>query len=113
MNNTNLITVIITLSAIVFSGCNKDESGDSLPDNITVGISDAISFPTSISNKSAKLGIDPLTGEDIYKHLRNLIYVGELSADLVQDMMISLKKHNIKYATTFSYESIYDGKNKL
>ena len=112
MNNTNLITVIITLSAIVFSGCNKDESGDSLPDNITVGISDAISFPISSSKKSAYLGIDPLTGEDIYMHLRNLIYVGELSADLVQDMMISLKKHNINYATTFSYISIYDGKNK-
>ncbi len=112
MNNINLITVIITLSAIVFSGCNKDESGDSLPDNITVGISDAISFPASISNKSAYLGVDPLTGEDIYMHLRNLIYIGELSADLVQDMMISLKKHNINYATTFSYVSIYDGKNK-
>ena len=112
MKNIKVITVIITLSAIVFSGCNKDESGDSLPDNITVGISDAISFPASISNKSAYLGVDPLTGEDIYMHLRNIIYIGELSADLVQDMMISLKKHNINYATAFSYESIYDGKNK-
>lgn len=112
MKNIKVITVIITLSAIVFSGCNKDESGDSLPDNITVGISDAISFPVSSSKKSAYLGIDPLTGEDIYMHLRNIIYIGELSADLVQDMMISLKKHNINSATTFSYESIYDGKNK-
>ncbi|MCK4699971.1 MAG: hypothetical protein KAT38_06540 [Bacteroidales bacterium] len=112
MKTIKVITVIITLSALVFSGCSKDESGDSLPDNITVGISDAISFPASGSNKSAYLGVDPLTGEDIYMHLRNIIYIGELSADLVQDMMISLKKHNIKYASTFSYESIYDGKNK-
>jgi len=112
MKTINIIGVIVTLSALVFSGCSKDESGDSLPDNITIGISDAISFPVSGSGKSANLGIDPLTGEEIYMHLRNIIYLGELSADLVQDMMISLKKHNIKYATTFSYESIYDGKNK-
>ena len=112
MKNIKVIALIITLSTIVFSGCNKDESGDSLPDNITVGISDAISFPASGSAKSAFLGVDPLTGEEIYRYLRNLIYLGELSADLVQDMMISLKKHNIKYATTFSYVSIYDEKNK-
>jgi len=71
-----------------------------------------LAFRFQGSGKSANLGIDPLTGEEIYMHLRNIIYLGELSADLVQDMMISLKKHNIKYATTFSYESIYDGKNK-
>ena len=112
MKHINLIAAIITLSAMVFSGCSKKETGDSLPDNITVGISDAISFPISGSNKSANLGIDPLTGEEIYMHLRNFIYLGELSADLVEDMMISLKKHNITYATLFSYESIYDGKNK-
>ncbi|MCK4699242.1 MAG: hypothetical protein KAT38_02870, partial [Bacteroidales bacterium] len=63
MKNIKVITVIITLSAIVFSGCSKKETGDSLPDNITVGISDAISFPASISNKSAYLSVDPLTGE--------------------------------------------------
>lgn len=112
MKNIKVITVIITLSTIVFSGCGKDESGDSLPDNITIGISDAISFPVSGSGKSANLGVDPLTGEEIYLHLRNFIYLGELSADLVQDMMLSLKKHNITHSTTFSYESIYDGKNK-
>jgi len=112
MKTIKVISVIITLSAFVFSGCSKDESGDSLPDNIIIEISDAISFPASGSTKSAYLGVDPLTGEDIYNYLRNFIYLGELSADLVQDMMISLKKHNIKYATIFSYESIYDGKNK-
>ena len=112
MKKIKVIGLIITLSALVFSGCSKDDSGDSLPDNITVEISDAISFPGSGSTKSAFLGVDPLTGEEIYKYLRNFIYLGELSADLVQDMMISLKKHNIKYATTFSYVSIYDEKNK-
>ena len=112
MKTIKIIGVIVTLSALVFSGCSKDDSGDSLPDNITIGISDAISFPVSGSGKSANLGIDPLTGEEIYMHLGNIIYLGELSADLVQDMMISLKKHNIKYATTFSYVSIYDEKNK-
>lgn len=112
MKNIKVITAIITLSAIVFSGCSKKESGDSLPDNITIGISDAISFPASSSHKSAYLGVDPLTGKDIYMLLRNFIYLGELSADLVQDMMISLKRHNINYATSFSYESNYDGKNK-
>lgn len=112
MKNIKVITVIITLSAIVFSGCGKNESGDSLPDNITIGISDAISFPVPNTNKSAYLGVDALTGEDIYMHLRNFIYLGELSADLVQDMMLSLKKHNITHSTTFPYESIYDGKNK-
>ncbi|MCH7657011.1 MAG: hypothetical protein IIB05_01645 [Bacteroidetes bacterium] len=112
MKNIKVITVIITLSAIVFSGCGKNESGDSLPDNITIGISDAISFPAPNTNKSAYLGVDALTGEDIYMHLRNFIYLGELSADLVQDMMLSLKKHNITHSTTFPYESIYDGKNK-
>ena len=112
MKNIKVITVIITLLAIVFSGCSKDESGDSLPDNITIEISDAISFPASGSAKSAKLGVDPLTGEEIYMYLRDIIYLGELSADFVQDMMISLKKYNISYAIAFSYESIYDGKNK-
>lgn len=112
MKNIKLITATITLSAMVFSGCGKNESGDSLPENITIGISDAISFPVSGSSKSANLGVDPLTGEEIYKHLRNFIYLGELSADLVQDMMLSLKRHNITYAISFSYESIYDGKNK-
>ena len=112
MKNIKVITLIITLSTIVFSGCGKKESGDSLPDNITIGISDAISFPVPGSNKSAYSGVDPLTGEEIYMHLRNFIYLGELSADLVQDMMISLKKHNINYSITFSYESSYDGKNK-
>jgi len=97
---------------MVFTGCNKDDSGDSLPDNIIIEISDAISHPASGSTKSAGLGVDPLTGEEIYKYLRNFIYLGELSAGLVQDMMISLEKHNIKYATTFSYVSIYDEKNK-
>lgn len=112
MQNIKLITTIITISALVLIGCGKDEPGDSLPDNITVSLSDAIRSPVSSSGKSAYLGIDPLTGEEIYTHLRNFIYIGELSAGLVEDMMISLKKHNISYATSFSYESNYDGKNK-
>ncbi|MBE9509545.1 MAG: hypothetical protein IMY71_01600 [Bacteroidetes bacterium] len=44
--------------------------------------------------------------------MKNIIYLGELSADLVQDMMINLKKYNINYSITFSYKSSYDGKNK-
>lgn len=112
MQNIKLITAIITISAIVLIGCGKDEPGDSLPDIITVNLSEAISYPVSQSSKSAHLGIDPLTGEEIYTHLRSFIYIGKLSASLVEDMMIRLKKHNISYATSFSYESNYDGKNK-
>ncbi len=65
MKNIIVITAIFTLSAMVFSGCGKNESGDSLPDNITIGISDAISYPVSGSSKSANLGVDPLTGEGV------------------------------------------------
>lgn len=104
--------VIITVAAILFYSCSKDDSGDTLPDNIIVELSDAINFPASGTKKSSPKGIEPLTGEKIYKHLGNFIYLGELSANLVQDMMLSLKRHNIQFATSFSFVSDYDGKEK-
>ena len=109
MKKLSLVLISFLLVAFVFTSCNKESfNSTSIPSTFKVDIPDAISSTENL--KSAK--VDQVQGDDIYQNLRFFIAIGEGAADIVQDIMIAVKKHDLNKATSFSFESDEDGRTK-
>jgi len=100
--------------ALFFTSCQKEEApqlqnDDILPANFKVDIPTAISYQSS-TLKSAT--VDTLKGNDVYRHLGTFIYIGESAADIVEDVIRSIRIYKINRPMTFSFESDKDGRVK-
>jgi hypothetical protein len=106
--------LLFLFGIFIFTACEDNFHGpdmeDSiLPDQLTVEIPASLSQEVS-ATKSAT--IEPLKGEEIYRHLRFFIHSGAHSARLVRHIMISLRRYNIDQVKTVTYESEDDGRIK-
>jgi len=80
-----------------------------------------VDIPTSISNEymataraysNARAQGDTLQGNDIYEHLGNFINIGEGAAEIVEDIIHGIVKHNINRPMILSFEGDDDGRIK-
>ncbi len=99
--------------ALMFTACEKnpvttDQDDSILPKSFKVDIPDAISREAS-SKKSAM--VDTLKGNQVYTHLATFINIGEEAADIVQDIIESLRQYHVNQAMSFSFEGD-DGRTK-
>lgn len=113
MNLKNIYTAIVMAIAFFFTSCT-DSTGEAksneLPTRFKVDIPNSISH--SSSSRSISENEDTILGEDIYEHMGTFIYVGEQSAEIVQDIIRAISRHNIEETMTFSYESDEDDRTK-
>ncbi len=116
MKRTNLITtVLIGLFSILFvTSCDENpevtSSQDILPEVFKVDIPQAIS--NSLIAAGGRTKEDSLQGNEIYKNLSTFIAVGENAAEVVEEIIIGLKKYNLDRVITLTVVSDDDGRVK-
>ena len=115
MKKYKLITWTVLLSgALFFTACQKDdvpgpENQDILPENFKVDIPNALSYQESLLKGAM---IDTLKGNEVYGHLGTFIWVGESAAEIVEDIIHSIRIYHINRPMSFSFESDDDGRIK-
>lgn len=108
MKTKNLIlSLIVVFVAVLMHNCTQDqdtvvENDNMLPGKFSVDIPNSISNSNAKHYKSAKS--DTLTGNEIYEHLCTFIWLGEASAEIVEDIIIAIRVYNINKPMSFSYE---------
>ena len=116
MKKLNLLSVVFLIGLSIFQfGCQEEAEAPNndaniLPERFGVDI------PNSLSNtygSNARITeIDTLKGNDIYGHLNNFIYIGEEAAEIVGEILFSIRIHNINKPMTLSFESDDDSRVK-
>lgn len=111
MKHLSLVLIgLLSLSVVFLGSCKKDEAE---ADDVQVPENFKVDIPSSVSSSEAKnLKDGELTGGDIYGHLRTFIYVGEESAEVVEEIMQAIGQHNLSQSMSFSFESDDDGRTK-
>jgi hypothetical protein len=116
MKNLKLIIAALSILALVFTGCRKDDNGPVQDSKSVLPTSFKVDIPDAISNHSAGGGkmtdVDTLKGNNVYGHLANFIAIGEGAADIVQNIMLAIAVHNLDQPMTFSYQSDDDNRTK-
>ena len=111
MKYLRLVFASFLLTAFLLTSCDKKEDElvqDTLPENFKVDVPSSLTSKTQ--QKSAK--VSELSGDEIYEHLRFFIGVGDEAAELVQEIIQSIRQHNLGQAMSFSYVSDDDGRTK-
>jgi len=111
MKYLRLVFASFLLTAFLLTSCDKKEDElvqDTLPETFKVDVPSSLTSKTQ--QKSAK--VTELSGDAIYAHLRLFIGVGEEAAELVQEIIQSIRQHNLGQAMSFSYVSDEDGRTK-
>jgi hypothetical protein len=109
-----LIT-LITAATLFFGGCAKDsdletpENNTILPENFAVDIPTALSYEGNLKSAAE---IDTLKGNHIYAHLRSFIRVGDKGAEIVRDIIRSIRRYEINRPMEVTFESDDDGRVK-
>ncbi|MFW5886600.1 MAG: hypothetical protein ACOCUL_02470 [Bacteroidota bacterium] len=118
MKTKNVIISVLFFSAsLILQSCSKDEVKDiqdsqsSLPSSFRVDIPSSISKPADYTAKKSS-EITPLSGNIIYEHLTNFIHVGEVSSEIVEEMIHSISAYEINKAMELSYTSPGDNRDK-
>ncbi len=115
MKKLSLISFVVFLVGVMFfTSCENDPMGPGtensiLPDKFSVDIPDAIS--QDISSKKS-VAIDTMKGNNIYEHLTFFIHIGEEAAEIVENIIWSIKVYDIDRIKTLTYESDDDGRIK-
>lgn len=114
----NLKSILLSISivfALIFSSC--EENVDLKPaDNTILPEKFSIDIPSSLSNdyasKKSASAVDTLNGNIVYRHLGSFIHIGESAAEIVEDIIIGIRKYDINKPLNLSYESDDDGRVK-
>lgn len=98
-------------SLVLLAGCSSDNN-EAIDSNVPSAF--RVDIPSAISQNSSLKAVvgDTLTGNEIYAHLNNFIYLGDASAELVEDIIISIRKYGLNEPMTFSYVSDEDQRTK-
>lgn len=115
MKNLKSIFSIAVLTALLFFSCEENtdlrpSDQDILPDRFSIDIPSAIS--SDEPGKKSGTAIDTLNGNVVYHHLTSFIAVGESASEIVEEIIIGIKRYNINKPLTLSYESDDDGRVK-
>jgi len=114
---SHYVVAIGVISLMLFSCESNPEvtpQEDLLPESFSVDI------PTSISNNNAPAGgrtsrlseDEDLTGNEVYEGLATFIWLGEASAEIVEEIIFTLRLYNINKAFTLTYVSDDDNRDK-
>lgn len=120
MKRSKLIfsTLLLVATSFLISSCDENAEPtlqeDLLPESFRVEI------PTAISNAayakggrmSGRTNEDMLQGNDIYENLGTFIAIGDGAAEIVEDIIIGLKRHKIDRILTLSFISDDDNRVK-
>ena len=110
-----LLTAMIT---VAFMACETNPAvepqADVLPDQFTIKIPSSLSNPAVSSGRfaSGRVTGDIPTGDDIYGSLNIFIGVGEFSADIVDEVIKSIRRFKINKPMTLTYQSDDDSRDK-
>ena len=109
---------ILATTLFAFYACNTDneitpsnQEETILPEQFSVNLPTAISSDAIAAN-NGRTSVDTLEGNDIYRHLRAFIRVGEHSAEVVEDIIIGIRKHRIDRAMVLTINSDDDNRDK-
>ena len=102
----------IIMTSCEKSGMNTDESSI-LPERFKIDIPQSLSDNSEVINnlKSTKAA-DSLSGNQMYRHLRTFIAVGEKSADILETLLRSIRIHKIEQVIELTYVSEDDDQLK-
>lgn len=105
---------VISLT-LLFTSCEEndlviDNQDSILPEKFSVEIPGAITATDAAKKSSAE--IDTLNGNVVYHHLGLFIEVGRSGAEIVEDVIRSIRLYNINEPMRFSYTSDDDGRIK-
>jgi len=109
----SLVLVVGTVACEQNPGIEQPSS--ILPDKFGIDIPSSISNNGNVSGRISNgrsSAEDVLQGDDIYQNLETFIYIGESAADIVEDIIVSIRQHNINSALTLTYNSDDDGRAK-
>ncbi len=86
------ILYLSLVATLGFMSCNKDETKtNQLTESKLVPETFKVDVPSSISSlniaKGAAIEVSPVSGNELYKHLRNFVAVGESAADVVEQTL--------------------------
>ncbi|MCK5207723.1 MAG: hypothetical protein KAQ79_06880 [Cyclobacteriaceae bacterium] len=106
---------LFLMTSIFYFGCEpqadlpKPETSI-LPERFGVDIPNSLSSEYSLSN--GRVAIDTLKGNDIYQHLNLFINVGDGAAEIVGDIIRSIRIYEINKPMSLSFEGDEDGRTK-
>ncbi|MBN1253586.1 MAG: hypothetical protein JXR51_03360 [Bacteroidales bacterium] len=110
MKKIILISALLILT--IFNSCKKDEANiwddNYLPENFKVDIPSSIN---SSENKVFKTET-PVSGNEIYFYLTSFIHIGDEAAQIVEDIINSIRQNNLSQEMSFSFTSDDDGRLK-
>lgn len=121
MKRSKLITFTLFLGiALMFLVSSCDQNPDITPQQDLLPESFRVAIPSSISNSayaeggrlSGRTKDDTLQGNDIYENLGTFIAIGDGAAEIVEDIIIGLKKHRIDRVLSLSFISDDDNRVK-
>jgi len=121
MKRSKLITFTLFLGIammLLVSSCEQNPEvkpqEDLLPETFRVEIPSSISNATYAEGgrMSGRTKDDTLQGNDIYENLGTFIAIGDGAAEIVEDIIIGLRKHKIDRVLTLSFRSEDDNRIK-
>ncbi len=121
MKTKNLKSFALGLLAVLFfQSCSeepllvKNETETIIPEQFRVEIPSSLSNDNALKSslKSTSADYDTLSGQDIYGHLVHFIRIGDHSAELIEEILMSIAIHRINRPITMSYVSDDDEKLK-
>ncbi len=121
MKRSKLITFTLFLGmALMFLVSSCDQNPDINPQQDLLPESFRVAIPSAISNSeyaeggrlSGRTKDDTLQGNDIYENLGTFIAIGDGAAEIVEDIIIGLRRHRIDRVLSLSYISDDDNRVK-
>lgn len=118
LNALSLFTLLFTALFLYSCDNTQDEitpTNSVLPETFSIAIPEALSNESALADNGStdgRLAGDGLNGNHIYRHLNLFIHVGDKSARMVQEIMSSIRKHNINRSMSLSFQSEEDGRVK-
>jgi len=108
------LALIITMTTISCDENPEIVTNESiLPESFGVDIPSSISNPNLVSGgRKGGRQEEDLSGNEIYNHLGLFIAVGEGASDIVESIIIGIRRYNIERVQVLSYTGDEDGRTK-
>lgn len=113
-----IITMLVVAFALMFTSCEQNSTEpqkvtkDILPERFKIDIPASLSSNTHKYASVESADNDTLQGSEIYEHLQFFIALGEGAADLVEEIIMGIRTHNIEQVIEVTYTSEDDDRIK-